>query len=192
MAVQVKCQHCWKIFEVSEDAVGKQRACIFCQRLMVIKPLTDAENKGETNEYMITNLMGKVKTLQVLVLILLVFFAINLITLFWLGKKQVTEDALREVYLQEKPQWQATVESSLQNLQQQVNKLDANFQRTLQEMEKQTKFDMDSMLSRLIENFNNKLDQIERNLQKMQATLDERLPKTTQPAQQPPDAKKKP
>lgn len=45
MANRVKCQHCWKIFEIPDHALNKPQKCIFCQRITNIQLVESREKK---------------------------------------------------------------------------------------------------------------------------------------------------
>ncbi len=43
MARKVKCQHCWKTFEVPDQQVNTQRPCVFCQHMTTTVPIESEE-----------------------------------------------------------------------------------------------------------------------------------------------------
>lgn len=47
MVQKVKCQHCWKVFEVPEQNLNKQQKCVFCQRMTLAQPL-ESKDKPTT------------------------------------------------------------------------------------------------------------------------------------------------
>lgn len=43
MGKKVKCQHCWKTFEIPDNQANTQRPCVFCQRVTMLQPIESEE-----------------------------------------------------------------------------------------------------------------------------------------------------
>lgn len=154
MSVKVKCQHCWKIFEVSEDAIGKQKSCTYCSRPTLLKPAEDANS-----EYVMENtLEHKTKLLQVFSLVILGITLLNLFLLFFLVKNQISESNFQESYSQQ-VEWQKNIEKQIKSMQQKVE----DFERNLQQIannSKQGTSEINATFVSMMDNLNIKLEQI--------------------------------
>ena len=113
MGIRVKCQHCWKIFEVPDDFVNKQRQCTFCQRMTVATP-ADSGEKQTTEEQQVAPDFQTYKHLGILVGILLCLTILNICFMLFSGK---SDDGFREAITQEIPEWRPRLQQQLQDLE---------------------------------------------------------------------------
>ena len=56
MGINTKCQHCWKVFEAVDDAIGTIQPCIFCHKNTRIVPYQEKVEKKETHVAYSSNL----------------------------------------------------------------------------------------------------------------------------------------
>lgn len=186
--MKVKCQHCWKIFEVSDDSMGKQKTCQYCQRPMTIKPnLEEAPAPiANNNDPKLDALDAKIKTLQLFIWIIVGITIVNIMLVLVLLKRSSAEEIVMPDYseLQNKLLKQNEVLH-----QQQTAKIEALLKNFNEEMLKQTKKefnDLNVQLAQIVRQINSqdildalankmdmitsKLDQNTQALQKLQAT----------------------
>jgi len=110
MGIKVKCQHCWKIFEVVDDAAWTTQECEYCNRNTRAVPLED-NTEEKTKQSKITI---KVKGLTILACITFGLSFINfLFTLVIIQNNSPFQDAV----VQRKPQWVDKVDLELKGLQ---------------------------------------------------------------------------
>lgn len=76
---RVKCQYCWKIFDVPDDFINKQRQCIFCQRMTVAQPV-ELENRPKDSG-MALSFQTLLKILNISTVFLLAVAVLNTILL---------------------------------------------------------------------------------------------------------------
>ena len=117
MGIRVKCQHCWKIFEVPDDSVNKQRQCTFCQRMTVATP-ADSNEKQPTEEQQVTPDFQTYKRVGILVGILLCLIMLNIFFMLFGGK---SDEGFREAILQENLEWRINLQKQVKNLENLLN-----------------------------------------------------------------------
>ncbi len=136
--MKVKCQNCWKIFEVSDDSVGKQKTCQYCQRPMTIKANAEEQAALNTtvNDPRIDALDTKIKTLQMFIWIIIALTTLNVILMLIVWKRSPAEEIVMPDYteLQSKLMKQNEI-----LYQQQTNKIEVLFKNFNEDMLKQTK-----------------------------------------------------
>lgn len=115
MGIKVKCQHCWKTFEVSETFINREKQCDFCQRMTIVKPITE-EKQVQTQKVdpTLQNMIKSSKMLNVFCVILTLLTMLNIIISF-------SGNKIDETLLQETPEWQAELTKEMTNLENAIN-----------------------------------------------------------------------
>ena len=113
MGVKVKCEHCWKIFEVPDDAINKQRQCHFCQRSTFAKPLIEEASVEKVPKDAPEEFYPFMKTT------ILIVFILSLINFFFLFRGTHQEDRIREIF-QETPEWQNNIQNAISKMEQKI------------------------------------------------------------------------
>ncbi|NUM35400.1 MAG: hypothetical protein HUU50_12695 [Candidatus Brocadiae bacterium] len=111
MGIKTKCEHCWKVFEVPDDAILKQRQCHFCQRLTMAKPLVEEEEKTEKKVYW--------QLYPVMNSTVFVLFFLTLCNFYLLFRGNPQEERIKEIF-QETTEWQNKIQSSISTLEQKI------------------------------------------------------------------------
>lgn len=190
--MKVKCQNCWKIFEVADDAVGKQKICQYCQRPMTIRMNAENFTSGTFNssDDKLKSLNKKIQTLQIFILILVIFAILNLIfILMALHRSSVEENTMlvNQIANQQKEILKQLKENEALQ-QQQLANMESLFKKYNEDILKQTKKEFNNLNIQLaqivreadskvlLEAITSKLDGITSRLEQVNATLQKLQP----------------
>jgi len=110
MGIRIKCEHCWKVFEVPDDAIHKQRQCHFCQRLTFAKPFTEEEKVEKKVYWQLYPLMNFT--------VFLLFF-LTLCNFYLLFRGTPQEERIKEIF-QETPEWQNKIQKSISTIDENI------------------------------------------------------------------------
>lgn len=114
MGIKVKCQHCWKTFEVSETFINRQKQCDFCQRMTIVKPIEEKKQAEEIEfDGDVQDISGIAKILGTVCIIMTILTLINLIISFSSGK---VDDTLKDAIIQETPEWHTELKKEMDTL----------------------------------------------------------------------------
>lgn len=115
MGINTKCQHCWKIFEAVDDAIGTMQPCIYCHKNTRIVPYQEKVEKKE-------NKVSYASNLQLITLLIFISLIISVINLVFLMTSDHNESAYRDFYIQEVPNWQNLRIQNLKALEENIQK----------------------------------------------------------------------
>lgn len=115
MGINTKCQHCWKVFEAVDDAIGTMQPCIFCHKNTRIVPYQEKVEKKVTKVAYASNL-------QLINLLIFITLIISLFNLVFLINSDHSESTYRDTYIQEVPNWQDLIVRNLKALEEDIQK----------------------------------------------------------------------
>lgn len=113
MGIKVKCEHCWKMFEVPDDAINKQRQCHFCQRSTLVRPIEEEKIEKKVHWQLYPFMNGTVFLL----------FLLSLVNFFLLFRGGLQEERMKEIF-QETTEWQTKLKNSISDMEQKVKTYD--------------------------------------------------------------------
>ena len=114
MGIKVKCQHCWKIFEAPDDSINRQRQCLFCQRMTLVKPLDVEEKQEEEKKTVVRENEDSQNLFHLSLIVLLVLTLANFLFLF---RSLKADEIVREIML-EKLEMEANLQKSVEGIRQ--------------------------------------------------------------------------
>ena len=125
MNIKVKCEHCWKVFEVENQVVNKKKRCPFCQCLTLVIPFEETKKKVSASSSEPGNSLKLSRKLNFLAIALLVLTFFNAVIVF---VKSGPATANQNVF----SDWQITVNQNIQRLAQKVDSYQQNLEQAKQ------------------------------------------------------------
>jgi len=128
--IQVKCQRCWKVFEASEESIGKTKTCLFCKKETIIKPFEDTPAEEKPTE----NWM-KTQGTNILLGVLIVINFLYILIMTVVSQKQLSESIFLDTF-HPTVEWQAKVDKQMEILQREIQAVKESTQKLSQAIDK--------------------------------------------------------